>query len=313
MKVRSRKLLWLVRIIVLVLLLAVIGCLSTIRLDSTGLIIQEEKEFVMYPEKDKRIVLEGLVGRMALSDNGERGVYIQSLSDNQVQIAEVNLKTCEITTLVTAEQLEKGMREAGETAYTGKIQERPKSVKYVKNTDAVSFIWANSLYTMDLESGKIQCVLRNYDQSPLAVEGLEYEWIDENRFVYVTVDRFNCIFLYNLLTHERQFVQYGSGVCSYNEDGRIVCYEKYIKDSTIWVQYYEFTVINIQSFEKEKTLTYKIDELISQNVEHAIFHVGDNGIIVWGEENGNRLYLCDYQSRITWIKILPGKKVYSIL
>ena len=79
MKVRSRKLLWLVRIIVLVLLLAVIGCLSTIRLDSTGLIIQEEKEFVMYPEKDKRIVLEGLVGRMALSDNGERGVYIQSL------------------------------------------------------------------------------------------------------------------------------------------------------------------------------------------------------------------------------------------
>lgn len=313
MKMRSRKFLWPMCIIISILLLAVICCLKSIKLDPTGLMLQEENEFVMYPEQNKRIVLEGLLGRMALSDNGERGIYIQSLSDNRVQIAEVNLKTCEIKTLVTPEQLETGMREAGETAYTGRIQERPRSVKYVKDADAVSFIWGNSLYTMDLEKGKIQCVLKDYEQSPLAVEGLDYEWIDENSFVYVTVDGFNSVFRYNSLTHERQFVHYGSGVCSYNKDGRIVCYHEYIKDSTTWVHYYEFSVINVQSFEEEKIFTYKIDEVISQYVEHVIFHAEGNGMIVWGEENGNRLYLCDYQSKRTRIKVLPGKKIYSIL
>lgn len=313
MKIRGRKSLWWVCIIISILLLAVIFCLRSIKLDSAGLILQEEKEFVMYPEHNKRIVLEGLLGRMAISDNGERGIYIQSLSDNRVQIAEVNLKTYEIKTLVTPEQLETGMRKAGETAYTGKIRERPKSVKYVKGAEAVSFIWGNSFYIMDLEKGEVQCVLKDYEQSPLAVEGLDYEWIDENTFVYVALDGFNSVFRYNLLTHERQFVHYGSGICAYNKDGRIVCYHEYTKDSTTWVHYYEFSVINVQSLEEEKIFTYRMDEVISQYMEHVIFHAEDNGMIVWGEENGNRLYLCDYQRKRTRIKILPGKKVYSIL
>ena len=60
--------------------------------------------------------------------------------------------------------------------------------------------------------------LKDYEQSPIAVEGLDYEWIDENRLVYVTVDKFNNIFQYDLLACERQFIHYGSGVCLYDED-----------------------------------------------------------------------------------------------
>lgn len=118
------------------------------------------------------------------------------------------------------------MKKAGETAYTGRIEDRPKSVKYVKNTNAVSFIWENSPYTMDLDEGMARCILKDYEQSPIAVEGLDYEWIDENRLVYVTVDKFNNIFQYDLLACERQFIHYGSGVCLYDEDEKIVCLDE---------------------------------------------------------------------------------------
>lgn len=312
-RIGSKKFSWQIYTIILILAITIIFSLKSIRLNPTGLILQEGNEFAMYPEKNKRIVLEGLLGRVTLSDNGERGVYLQSTSDGHVQVAEVNLTTCEIKILITAEQLEIGMKEAGEEAYTGRIEERPKSIKYVKNTDAVSFIWKNSLYTMDLEKRRVQCILKNYEQSLLAVEGLDYEWIDENSFVYVTIDKFNSIFQYNLLTCERQFIHYGSGVCSYNEEGRIVCYHEYIRDSTTWVHYYELSVINLKTFEEEKVSTYKIDEIMSEYVEHAVFQADGGGRILWGKEYGNKIYICNYISKITWIKILPGKKVYSIL
>lgn len=200
------------------------------------------------------------------------------------------------------------MKKAGETAYTGRIEDRPKSVKYVKNTNAVSFIWENSPYTMDLDEGMARCILKDYEQSPIAVEGLDYEWIDENRLVYVTVDKFNNIFQYDLLACERQFIHYGSGVCLYDEDEKIVCLDEYIRDSTTWVLYYEFSVINMKTLEEEKVSTHKIDAMLSECVEHAIFQTNGNGAILWGEENGNRLYVSDFKSRITRLKILPGKK-----
>ena len=314
-KIGRKKFSWRTFSIVSILILTtlIIISIKSIRLNPVGLILQEENEYVMYPEKDKRIVLEGLLGRAALADNGEKGIYLQSAPNDCVQVAEVDLKTGKIKTLITSEQLEKGMKQAGETAYTGRIGSRPRSIKYVKNTDAVSFIWENSLYTMDLEKGMVCCILKNYEQSPKAVEGLDYEWIDENRFVYVTVDEFNSIFEYDLLTCERQFIHYGSGVCLYDEDGKIVCYDQYIRNSTTWVLYYEFSVINMETFEAEKVSTHKIDAMLSKYVEHTIFQTDGNGMVLWGEENGNKLYVCDYRSRITWIKILPGKNVYSIL
>lgn len=300
-------------VVTVILIIAIIIAIKSIRLNPLGLILQEENEFVMYPEKGKRIVLEGLLGRVSLADDGEKGIYLQSAPNDCVQVAEVDLETGKIKTLITSEQLETGMKNAGETAYTGRIEERPQSLKYVKNTDAVSFIWENSLYTMDLDEGVVHCILKNYEQSPKAVEGLDYEWIDENHLVFVTVDKFNSIFQYDLLTCERQFIHYGSGVCLYDEDGKIVCYQRYIRDSTTWVPYYEFSVINMKTFEEENVSTHKIDAMLSKCVENAIFQTDGNGTVLWGEENGNKLYVSDFRSRITWLKILLGKKVYSIL
>lgn len=314
-KAESKKFSWRIFGIVLILILTIVMVIGikSIRLNPVGLVLHEENEFVMYPEKNKRIVLEGLLGRVALDDNGEKGIYLQSVSNDHVQVAEVDLKTGKIKTLITAKQLEIGMEKAGETAYTGRTENRPKSIKYVKNADAVSFIWENSLYTMDLDKGRVQCILKDYEQSPLAVEGLDYEWIDENRLVYVTVDEFNSVFQYDLLTDKRQFIHYGSGVCAYDEDEKIVCHHQYIRNSTTWITYYEFSVINMKTLEEEEVSTHKIDAMLSKCVEHVIFQTDGNGAVLWGEENGNKLYVSDYRSRITWIKILPGKKVYSIL
>ena len=69
----------------------------------------------------------------------------------------------------------------------------------------------------------------------------------------------------------------------------------------------------MKTLEEEKVSTHKIDAMLSECVEHAIFQTNGNGAILWGEENGNRLYVSDFKSRITRLKILPGKKVYSIL
>lgn len=309
-RMKNKKLLW--RICAVILTVVVVISFKSIRLNPTGLILLEGKDFVLYPEKDKRIILDGLLGQMAVSDTGKKGVYLQLTSDNQVQIVEIDLKTYKITPLVTPNQLEMGMKEAGEADFTAAVEGRPISVKFVKGTNAVSFIWENSIYIMDLEKGKVQCILKNFEQSPLAVEGMDYEWIDENNFVYVTIDKFNSIFQYNLLTNERQFVHYGSGVCSYDNE-RIVCYHEYIRDSTTWIHYHEFSIINMKPLEEESVFTYKLDETISKYVAHAIFDINGNGIIAWGEENDNRLYFCNYPNKITWIKFLPGRKVHSIL
>lgn len=310
-KLKRKRLLWAI-IATILLIFVITKYWGIIGFDTTNLILEKEEGYVLYLDENIEIVLEGLLGTIDLSEDEKKGIFFRETQTGQIEIAEIDLDNNEIYVLKTAEELEKAMSAIGELNYTGRVEERPKSIRYAKGKNVLNFIWNDSLYQLELNKNQIACIIKDLGQTKFALEGRDYEWIDENNLVYVTVDEqgINSIMKYDLQTQEKSFIHYGSGVCLIEGEEKIICYHQYIKDSTTWVRYYEFIIINLDSFEIEESYTLK-REAIFQGIGEVVFGKGAGAQIIWSERGSNRLYIYDYEKDRFIKKRLVGKKIYS--
>lgn len=309
-KVKQKQLLWIIIAIILVLLL-ITKYWGIISFSYTNLILKKKDGYVLCLDQDTEIMLDGLLGTIDISEDGKKGIFFRETQTGQIEIAEIDLENARIYVLIMAEELEKAMNAIGKSEYTGKAEERPKSIKYAKEESAVNFIWNDSLYQLDLNKNQMTCIIENLGQTKLALEGRDYEWIDENNLVYATVDEqgINSIMKYNLQTQEKSFIHYGTGVCLI-EGEKIICYHRYIKDSTTWVHYHEFVIIDLNSFEIEESYTLK-REAIFRVMGEVVFGQEANSQIIWSERGSNCLYVYDYEKDRFVKKRILGKKIYS--
>lgn len=280
----------------------------------SGLILDSDEGYSLYLDNHNFIVLDGMLGNMAVSKDKNRGVFFRENQNGQVEIAEVTFDNAQIRIVADAEILQKSMWAADETDYSGSVKERPESIKYVNGENLISFSWNNALYQMNLTQYKIDCIVEKLDRAEFALEGQDYEWVNENEIVYVTNDEkgASCIVKYDLQTQNRQFVHYGTGVGLFEDGENILCYQTYIKDSITWEHFHEFSVVNINSLEVERSYTYREVRLFKPEAS-IVFQYRDNDLVLWSEKGNNCLYSYDFVRGKIIRKKLLGKRIYSIL
>ena len=310
----SRKLLQGIIAVAIILILILLKYSTVYNIDLAGFILECDDGYTLYLNNNDFIVLDGLLGNVAVSKDGNKGVFFRENQNGQVEIAEITFANAQIRLVVEAEMLKKSMWEANETEYSGGVSQRPESIGYVNGENLISFVWNNALYQMDFMNDQIYCVIEKLDRTELVLEGQDYAWINEKELVYATSDErgINSIVKYNLQTQDKQFVHYGTGV-SLPEDGEnMVCYQTYIKDSTTWEHFHEFSVINIDSLEIEGSYTYREVNLFQPGAS-VIFQCGNNNLILWGRKGDNCLYFYDFENEKLVKKKLWRKRIYSIL
>lgn len=308
MKIKRRNSILIIFITILLLgIVLIIKNLYFYKIYTSNLILKNDNQYILLLNGEE-VILEGLAGNAELSEDKKKILFLKTSLNGNVEIAEMDVEERNVKILITANEIENAIE------LNKNKNEHIESIQYVPERKAVSFICKNSLYIMNLEDKHVQCVLENLEQSKITVDGESYLWLDEDNLLYYAKDnkKKNVIYKYNITTQEKQLLQYGWGVDSSPQNGQVVIYGCYVKNSTNWIKHHKFTVYDINLVEVQEEYEYK-KEYIFRSPQNVIFSLNPESEIIWTEKEGNYVIVYDCKKDRQIFIWLGDKKVYSIL
>ena len=281
------------------------------------LLLKENGENALLMSSGEKVVLWGLVGSVDLSENEASVIYLRKVGGfgKDKEVVEMDLETQDVEVLVTADELRtvtRSIRAKKGLAYE-ETEERIRSVKYVPDTDAISFIWENSLYMMDLDSKEVTRIWKKIRdiEAVNVTEGREYKWLDaRNVVLWIRKEDRVTVYQYDILERDKRFILHGNDVSA--NGNVLVSYQASGTISDFWITNHNFYFFDLESRKQTREYVYTFHGIM-RGAEEVVFEQYEDGVLIWGEENQNYYYIYDSKRDVAVRIWLPGKKIAAIL